>query len=725
MSARRRAALVAPLLAALAVLASPMSATGGPAPDAIDDALALASLSREDLGWEARGWWERYPADIPGKLRHFDDLCAQPLAVAPFVRAMGSTLRLTLAPDVVSRKEGDPKAGALYRAVHDLGVNKRFGGTRAYSANLGAKPTPLHVALVEAWRVAGRETTLITFGQESPYPKVPEDLASACAGIPEDVSDVLGQLTLNLLDARRWATLAFRRVPLETRVAAAARLDLGEKETDALDFDPALDDTAHAWDEASLWYAGLKTVEALDTARLALSASLDGDDAAARDRRRAIEKLRVEIVTPLGLVIIDGSGASRIDVGEGAFLVVDLGGRDSYAGALAGSSPMLPVAAALDLGGDDVYACGDRALGAGVSGVGVLLDAGGKDSYSSKTMGQGAGHFGLGALIDLGGDDSYAHQHSGQGAAFFGVGVLIDAAGSDSYTVWSDGQGFGGIGGVGVLADREGDDRYVAVVDPAVTGRPSYHSDGKISASEAQGVGMGRRGDGADGHSWAGGLGALLDAAGHDAYTAGNWAQGCGYWFGTGLLWDGGGDDGYRANGWASASGAHFCIGAVVDESGDDVHAVAQNWGPAFGHDFTVAVLVDASGDDRYEAGGDGIGFSINRSVALCLDGGGDDTHAIAGSDPRPGFARFDARFLDRAAPALYWTEPVSVGLFLDVGGDDAYPEGLDDGKALTDAPDSDNVRSRNRGIFVDRPAGAIDLERPQARGRPRDAPGR
>jgi hypothetical protein len=677
-----------------------------PAPDALDEALALAGLSRADLGWEARGWWQRYPQDVEWKLRHFDDLCAEPLAVAPFVRAMGATVRLTLAPEQVSGAEGPEAAGALYRAVHALGVNKRHGATRAYSANLSAELTPLPEALLEAWRAEGRPTRLVTFGQEAPYPRPADDLAAALEGLPPDVSAILGRLVLDLLEARRWAVLAFRRVPLETRARVAGRLDLGAEETDALDYEPAMDDAARAWDEASLWYAGLKTVEALDRARLALA----GPVAAAGD---GLRRLHAEVDTPVGRVIVDGTGKSEVHVGAGAFLVVDLGGRDRYSGSLAASSPTLPVAAALDLSGDDVYEGGDRSLGAGVTGVGVLLDAAGDDRYGSHALGQGVGHFGLGALLDLAGDDEYSVRYSGQGAGFFGVGVLIDLAGRDRYTGWSDVQGFGGVAGVGVLADREGDDAYLAEPDPKVTGRPSYHTEGKVAVSNAQGCAMGRRGDGADGHSWAGGLGALLDGAGDDTYTAGNWAQGCGYWFGTGLLWDGGGDDAYRANGWASASGAHFCIGAVVDEAGDDLHAVAQNWGPAFGHDFTVALLLDVAGDDRYECGNEGGGHSINRSVALCLDGGGDDRHAYATEGKRPGLATFHPRFLDRQSTSVYWTEPTSVGLFLDCGGTDEYPEGASDGASLTDEPDSDNARARNRGIFVDRVDGRIDLDRP------------
>jgi hypothetical protein len=407
-------------------------------------------------------------------------------------------------------------------------------------------------------------------------------------------------------------------------------------------------------------------------------------------------------------------------VGEsGAFLIVDLGGGDHYAGAVAGSNPLLPVCAVLDIEGDDDYDCGDTALGAGVTGVAVLLDASGRDAYRSATLGQGAGHFGLGALVDLEGDDTYSARYSAQGAGFFGIGLLLDLAGDDHYELWSDGQGFGGVSGVGVLADRSGDDTYVAVTDPAITGRPSYHSQGRIAVSDAQGCAMGRRGDGADGHSWAGGVGVLLDADGDDRYTAGNWAQGCGYWFGTGMLWDGSGDDEYRANGWASASGAHFCIGAHIDESGDDLHSVQQNWGPAFGHDFTAAVLIDALGNDRYVCGGEGVGHSINRSVVLCLEAAGDDDYTFLTRGKRPGLATYDARFVNRSGTSIYWTESVSVGLFLDAGGTDMYPDSsvVHDGMSLTDEPGSDNRRARNVGIFVDTPAGSMDLDRPASRG--------
>ena len=87
---------------------------------------------------------------------------------------------------------------------------------------------------------------------------------------------------------------------------------------------------------------------------------------------------------------------------------------------------------------------------------------------------------------------------------------------------------------------------------------------------------LGRRADGADGHGWGGGLGALLDVDGNDTYRAGNFSQGLGYWYGTGLLWDGGGDDAYESVYFTQGSGAHFAIGALIALVGQELHRRAR-----------------------------------------------------------------------------------------------------------------------------------------------------
>ena len=63
------------------------------------------------------------------------------------------------------------------------------------------------------------------------------------------------------------------------------------------------------------------------------------------------------------------------------------------------------------------------------------------------------------------------------------------------------------------------------------------------NTSMCQGVGMGRRADYTDGHSWAGGVGMLVEGGGDDTYSCSVFGQGCAYWYGVGLLVDKAGAD--------------------------------------------------------------------------------------------------------------------------------------------------------------------------------------
>lgn len=674
----------------------------GQGPDALDEALALVGMRRADLGWRPPGWWLGYPGDIPYKLRHFDDLLAQPLATISYTRTLAVAVRMYLEPEKVNGEADRFGAGALFHLVYSVGVAPKFGGIRGYSANTIAEEAPLAEAILTVHQTAGRPTKFITFGEESPYPQFEKDLAARLEVVPAEVQPVLGRLVLNVADAQRWAELAFRNVPGDRRIDVARKVNIGEEQVDALDYEPAFDDVARTWDEASLWYAGLKCVQALDATRLSL-----------RQIQEEIPPFAFDWETPYGWIRIRGAGADEVDA-TNAWLIVDLGGDDRYTGPAGASAVDRPIGLLLDMGGDDTYRGDGPAHGAGVCGVGVLLDASGNDVYRADRMSQGFGQFGLGACIDLEGVDKYEAQYSGQGCAYFGVGLMIDGAGSDNYRLYCDGQGFGGVAGVGVLADYSGDDSYEAVRDSEVTRRPSYHSpDEHISVSNVQGCAMGRRGDGGDGHSWAGGLGALLDISGDDEYMAGNWSMGTGYWFGTGLLYDGAGNDSYRGVVWTQATGAHFCIGVLVDEGGNDRHVAeaTSNNSIAFGHDFAAALLVNLGGNDTYTVESSGLGYSINRSVAMLIDIDGSDTYSIK-PESRPGMALFDQKLRDRTGPTTYFADSTSVGLFLDIGGDDTYECDPDTKNNSTwcDPPDSDNARVRNFGIGVDREAGEVSL---------------
>ncbi len=721
-----------PLSAIVWIFACTIAPATAQTPDALDEALALAGLRRADLGWKPKGWWPRFPADIPYKLRAFDPLFDEPLDTITFTRSLAEAANRHLDPSVVN-DQLERGTTHLYHAVHLLGINPKFGGLRGYATNLTAKDTPLDEAILALHQAAGRTTHAYTFAMELPYPKPGEELAERIEVIPESARLVLGRLIVNIIDAHDWAKLAFRNVPTEKRLAVSRRLDVGEEEVDAFDYAPEVDDVAQTWDEASLWYASEKCVQALDDARVALMECKD------------VGPFAFDWETPWGWIRIRGSGNDVID-GTDALLVVDLGGDDHYTGEIASSNAHRPVGLALDMSGNDRYHATGPAQGAGMCGIGILLDAAGNDNYEASRYAQGVGQFGFGLCADLAGNDTYFTKFSGQGCGYFGVGLLFDSDGRDQYKLYADGQGLGGIGGVGVLADRKGDDTYEAVRDSTITGRPSYHSpEDNVTVSNAQGCAMGRRGDGADGHSWAGGLGALLDSEGNDKYVSGNWSMGTGYWFGIGLLHDGAGDDEYRSTVWGQGSGAHFCIGALIDEGGNDLHMAEANSNMcmAWGHDFTIALLVNIGGNDVYDVQGNGISGSINRSVSILVDVGGDDRY-VGKAGNYPGKAEFDARFRARGGVSDYFADTTSLGLFLDVGGFDKYethwPEDDPDKKDNSneqekdqpsekpkpfggvngsvqhgpaiwlDEPDSDNVKERNFSIGVDRPDGQVSF---------------
>jgi hypothetical protein len=696
----------------------------GQTQDALDEALSLAGLRRSDLGWTPKGWWPQFPADIPYKLRAFDSLFNEPFDAITYARSLALEAKTRLDPAGVNQRL-ERGATPLYHAVHRLGINPKFGGLRGYAANLTAVDTPLDEAILALHRAAGRTTHAFTFYMELPYPKPAEELAKRIQVVPEKVRPALGRLVMNIVDAYYWAELAFRNVPAEKRLAIARRFDLGEEQVDAFDYCPEVDDVARTWDEAGLWYAAGKCVQALDDARL--SAVCAGD----------AEPFTFDWETPWGWIRIRGGGDDVID-GTGALLIVDLGGNDHYTGGVGATSADRPIGLLLDCGGDDGYEASGPAQGAGIGGVGILLDQSGNDEYLADRYAQGVGQFGLGLCADLGGDDRYFVKYSGQGCGYFGIGLMLDGGGRDQYKLYADGQGLGGVGGVGVLADRSGDDVYEAVRDAKITGRPSYHSpEQNISVNNAQGCAMGRRGDGADGHSWAGGLGALLDSEGNDKYISGNWTMGTGYWFGMGILHDGGGDDEYRGVCYSQATGAHFCIGVLVDEGGNDVHVaeVTSNMCVAWGHDFSISLLVNIGGDDLYDVRGNGLSYSINRSVTALIDVGGNDRY-VGKSGNRPGMALFDERFRGRSGVSDYFADTTSLGLFLDTGGGDTYatqpaePDGAEKTGAQADAggatkgaqlpfggsndatwldePDSGNVKERNFSIGVDRAAGEV-----------------
>ncbi|HOP05994.1 MAG TPA: hypothetical protein PLF13_01750 [candidate division Zixibacteria bacterium] len=669
-----RTALVAlAILLLVSGLAAQDTTLTAPPADLLDSILTVVGFSRSDLGYRPAGYWTRFPLDVPYKLTSFEALYAEPLKLYDYAAVMANNVETYLAPIPV-----DTTGENLYRLVYSLGVDRKLGGFRSYSANLVSAPdgkTPLASAVDRLYWLADEPTDISSFGEKSGWPPHRMDSLEILPLMPDTVRSILAKVVANLAEAIRWRNRAFRNCDRDAMLKAMALRDLAETQGDGQVYHPELDDIAATIDWPSLHYAALKTAAVAGWAEVELG----------RINTALPERMIYALPTPYGRIIVvtpGHRGVLPINC-DNTLLVVDFGQDIHYTGAVAANHNLLnPVSVLIDMGGNDVYGTenehNEPIAGVGLLGVGLLLDHQGDDEYHGSVFAEGTGLFGVGVLYDRQGDDLYKAEVSAQGCGYFGIGLCLDGLGNDLYYLYGDGQGMGGIGGgVGVLADYDGNDKFSAEPFSRIYDRGDYHSEGRINANNAQGAGMGRRGDGSDGHAWAGGLGAIIDIYGDDEYYSGNWTLGIGYWFGTGIAVDRYGDDKYKSCYFTQGSGAHFCNGILLDESGNDRHELFETAGAAlgFGWDFTNAFLIDKGGNDFYRAVKISMGLAQIRSCAFLIDIGGDDEYWLGAGTPGLGEASYLDNYDHPGKNTLYYSYAKSFGGFIDAGGTDKYYE--------------------------------------------------
>ncbi|MEE9443867.1 MAG: hypothetical protein V3V99_14480 [candidate division Zixibacteria bacterium] len=681
--------------------------------DLLSQALDSIGFTREDIGYQPKGYWTRFPNDVPYRLKSFDDLFAEPLKLYDFGKSFGEAMRIYCDPERLDSLDDN-----LYQLTFFLGVERKLGGMRSYGANLVEAPDslkPFVRAVENIFLAAGEKTKFISFGQRYGFTDSIAELEELTETIPLEIRLLLGQLVENLREAYYWRDLGIRNISEDIRNKIFQIRDLSETQADGQKYYPELDDAAGLIDFESLFYGGLKAVAAAEQFEKAVS-DLNLEFS---------EDFELDFDTPYGRIVINGTENNQID-GNNCFLIVDFGGDDNYTGSAGATSRYdRGVSVLIDLDGNDNYSTAnsnDISFGAGILGIGVCYDVSGSDRYRGKVFSQGAGLFGIGILFDKEGVDDYKAETSAQGCGYFGIGLCIDAAGNDDYYLYGDGQGMGGIGGgIGILADYSGNDVYTAEPYSSVVDRGDYHSEHVINSNNAQGVGFGRRGDGSDGHSYAGGLGVIVDISGDDQYISGNWSLGCGYWFGTGICYDGEGDDLYKSVYFTQASGAHFCNAALIDEAGDDKHILYETAGAAlaFGWDFTNALFIDRGGNDEYEAKMISYGLAQLRSFALFFEMGGADTYKYVEGQQGFGAASFRPDFAEPKLLNPYTYYAKSAGIFIDASGTDNYILRQDDKEAAAEIyqdnaiwftldKDNPNFGHNNFGIGIDADTGHI-----------------
>lgn len=706
-----------------------------PESDILGKVLAETGLERADIGFQPKGYWNRFPLDVPYRLPSFDDLFAEPFKLYDFSMVMGNVVETYLDPLYV-----DSADNGLYQLLYHLGVDKRQSGFRNYSANLAGPPEsdrPILAALERIYALGGEEIEYRTFGNRYGVGGLSDEIDSLLLQLPDTIRAITAELLVNLADAIKWRKLAFRNCDPEDMQAAFEIRDLAETQGDGQVYYPQLDDLAATIDWPSLHYAALKTAAATEQAERALLPLA----------KLVPARYELEIETPFGKIAIFSADYKQDQLPHKFFssiraprpgwmsydatntlCVIDFG-RNAIWNGTPGATASLsnPISVLIDLGGDDYYGYQQELYppnaGVGLLGVGVVIDTKGDDHYEGSIYAQGAGMLGVGVLLDREGNDHYRAGESSQGAGYFGIGLCADSDGRDEYYLYGDGQGMGGIGGgVGILASVGGDDQYTAEPFSDVYNRGDYHSEHKINGNNAQGAGFGRRGDGSDGHAWAGGLGTLIDIGGNDHYYSGNFSLGIGYWFGTGIVVDRGGNDTYESCYFTQGSGAHYCNGVLIDQEGNDIHKLFETAGAAFGFgwDFTNAFLINIGGDDQYRAKNISYGLAEIRSNAFFIELGGNDRYEFSQDGRGIGGATWRNDYGKPSRLTPYYSYAKSLGTFIDIGGQDEYFSFDDDNKltphalaknnslwlqpAKTDSTFGDN----NYGVGIDTPEGII-----------------
>lgn len=442
-----------------------------------------------------------------------------------------------------------------------------------------------------------------------------QDLEARAARVPGDVAERASVVLVAIpgaLDALAVALARFQPegIPAEKRLTAAYEraIEFGRH----FRVDAATLALLDAFDRDALYRGARELARALDVA----GAPLEGTHGA----------FTFEWPTPIGTISLGGDGADRYEKGP-YLLAIDTGGDDVYRPVVPEKLADYPLAISIDFAGDDRYSGPGLAFGAAILGYAFLLDVAGDDRYEADDVAPGSGIFGVGISIDRAGRDRYSVNLFGQGGAVYGVGVLADLEGSDEYRCLSLAQGYAGTYGCGALVDLGGDDLYVA--DDEHIKHPSPQT-AEHNTSLAQGCGFGRRADPGDGHSLAGGVGLLVDAAGDDRYRCGVFGQGTAYWYALGALVDLAGRDDYQGVWYVQGSSAHYAVAVLIDAKGDDRYrATTQSIGQ--GHDCSIGLLADLEGDDDYACPGAGLGWAHWNSIALFRDGGGKDRFAGSG----------------------------------------------------------------------------------------------
>ena len=323
--------------------------------------------------------------------------------------------------------------------------------------------------------------------------------------------------------------------------------------------------------------------------------------------------------TPWGLIRLDTTHQARRHLVQDPLLWVSLGGDDHYR--FMPRTANNPISVFMDLRGRDDYVSEHDGADPSVGfwGLGLMWDNEGPNRYQGTWLAQGAGLMGAGVLVDgspVEGQGSH-FQATGHAQAFAldGLALLMAGDGHDLLDALTHAQGSAGPLGLAWLINAAGDDRY-DLGNARVVQASSQLAD--RNASMGQGAGRGWRGLGALPDT-PGGMGVLVDLAGHDTYTAQVFAQGVGFQQGLGMLVDAGGNNRHEAAWYALGAAAHQAVGVFWGSGqGKAAYKLTHASGLGAATDGSVGWFEDSGGLFDEVAADFSRGQAMRGSFAVC-----------------------------------------------------------------------------------------------------------
>lgn len=649
--------------------------------DIFGDALSRAGVTRCTLGWTLD---ERRAALAFGE--------------AHDAYRLAKTAALSSEPARSLSLLGAEKRALAALATQQPQLALRAAAT-AYGVTFGAAPLPPTGIAAEPLATAISQL-LASAG-------APADaaLSEAVAAVPLDVQQIAARYVsvASVFVAQQRALFGGTNGPLLAAAADGLHTAFLDGSSGIDPFAPALVDAVRSSRFFSTLHGGADSVARL-TAESNFSFAED------------LSTVSFSYATPVGRIIIGGSGNDIHELDGPILLMLELGGDDSYFGPIgANAGSAQPISIAIDLSGSDTYSYhevgvaddagllpsdgagraspvrgGNGAVslstvgrqGAGRGGIGILYDLGtGEDHYRSLRFGQGFGLLGVGVLVDEQGGATLEVEAAGQGAGFFGTGILMLGDGANTLTAFHASQGFGGPYGVGIVVGGRGDDRYTAFPGDPLLGDALYRErlggpDAAYSAS--QGAAVGYLATATRGQA-SGGLGLLVERGGADTYVAGLGAQGYGRTYGVGQLFDADGVDHYTSSGFAQGAGLDSGHGLLHDEAGDDFYGsvtAAAESSLGFGTNFGGGICYDHAGNDTYFGGFNAFGSGTLNGLGIFAEVAGNDGYTSESNDT------FGKAALTVAGSSPDTNPRRDIGtfaIFAEGGGADRYtrPDGL------------------------------------------------